>query len=93
VVASCRESWFAAFACWFEIGVKLMVAAVVLAAAYIAFQVATNLWAYVLVRSVGAHSADDRVAVALAWPAQEAELVDDVRLEPNRLPGRLTPAP
>ena len=36
------ERWFAAFARWFEIGIKLMVAAVILGAAYIAFQVATS---------------------------------------------------
>jgi uncharacterized membrane protein len=36
------ESWFAAFARWCEIGINLIVAAVVLGAAYIAFPVVTS---------------------------------------------------
>jgi len=34
------ESWFHAFERWFEIGVKLWVAAVILTAVYIGFQIA-----------------------------------------------------
>ncbi len=34
------ESWFHGFARWFEIGIKLSVAAVILTAVYIGFQIA-----------------------------------------------------